>query len=140
MSFDLGLSGRRALVTAGTKGVGAAVVEVLRENGATVVTTARSIPRSSLAGVHYVAANITTAEGCTLVAHSALDHMGGIDIVNVLGGSEAPAGGFAALDDEAWRKEIDLNLMPAVRLDSRAAAVHARAGIRCDRPCHVDPA
>ncbi len=118
MSFDLGLSGRRALVTAGTKGVGAAVVEVLRENGANVVTTARSIPRSSLAGVHYVAANITTAEGCTLVAQSALDHLGGIDIVvNVLGGSEAPAGGFAALDDEAWRKEIDLNLMPAVRLD-----------------------
>jgi NAD(P)-dependent dehydrogenase (short-subunit alcohol dehydrogenase family) len=118
MSFDLGLSGRRALVTAGTKGVGAAVVEVLRENGANVVTTARSIPRSSPAGVHYVAANITTAEGCTSVAHSALDHLGGIDIVvNVLGGSEAPAGGFAALDDEAWRKEIDLNLMPAVRLD-----------------------
>jgi NAD(P)-dependent dehydrogenase (short-subunit alcohol dehydrogenase family) len=118
MSFDLGLSGRRALVTAGTKGVGAAVVEVLRENGANVVTTARSIPRSSLAGVHYVASNITTAEGCTLVAQSALDRLGGIDIVvNVLGGSEAPAGGFAALDDEAWRKEIDLNLMPAVRLD-----------------------
>jgi NAD(P)-dependent dehydrogenase (short-subunit alcohol dehydrogenase family) len=116
--FDLGLSGRRALVTAGTKGVGASVIEVLRENGANVVTTARSIPRSSLAGVHYVAADITTAEGCTLVANSALDHLGGIDIVvNVLGGSEAPAGGFAALDDEAWRKEIDLNLMPAVRLD-----------------------
>ena len=60
---------------------------------------------------------VATAEGCTLVAHSALDHLGGIDIVvNVLGGSEAPAGGFAALDDEAWRKEIDLDLMPAVRL------------------------
>ena len=61
MSFDLGLSSRRALVTAGTKGVGAAVVEVLLENGANVVTTARSIPPNSLAGVHYVAANITTA-------------------------------------------------------------------------------
>jgi len=92
MSFDLGLSGRRVLVTAGTKGVGASVIEVLRENGAKVVTTARSIPRSSIAGVHYIAANLTTAEGCTCVAHSALDHLGGIDIVvNVLGGSEAPA-------------------------------------------------
>jgi NAD(P)-dependent dehydrogenase (short-subunit alcohol dehydrogenase family) len=118
VSFDLGLSGRRALVTAGTKGVGAAVIEALRENGANVVTTTRSIPRNPVAGVHYVAANITTAEGCALVARTALDHLGGIDIVvNVLGGSEAPAGGFAALDDEAWRKEIDLNLMPAVRLD-----------------------
>ena len=68
--------------------------------------------------MHYIASNITTAEGCTLVAQSALDHLGGIDIVvNVLGGSEAPAGGFAALDDEAWRKEIEFNLMPAVRLD-----------------------
>jgi NAD(P)-dependent dehydrogenase (short-subunit alcohol dehydrogenase family) len=118
MSFDLGLSGQRALVTAGTKGVGASVVDVLRENGANVVTTARSIPHNAPAGVHYVAANLTTAEGCAVVEHSALGHPGGIDIVvNVLGGSEAPAGGFAALDDEAWRKEIDLNLMPAVRLD-----------------------
>jgi NAD(P)-dependent dehydrogenase (short-subunit alcohol dehydrogenase family) len=42
--------------------------------------------------VHYDAADITTAEGCTLVAYSVLDHLGGIDIVvNVLGGSEAPA-------------------------------------------------
>jgi NAD(P)-dependent dehydrogenase (short-subunit alcohol dehydrogenase family) len=39
MSFDLQLTNRRALVTGGTKGVGAAVVEVLREAGARVVTT-----------------------------------------------------------------------------------------------------
>jgi len=43
---------------------------------------------------------------------------GGIDIlVNVLGGSTAPGGGFAVLDDEVWSKELNLNLMPAVRLD-----------------------
>lgn len=68
MSFDLGLTGRRALVTAGTKGIGAAVVDVLRENGATVATTARSIPGDSLKGVRYFAADITTAEGCAAVA------------------------------------------------------------------------
>jgi NAD(P)-dependent dehydrogenase (short-subunit alcohol dehydrogenase family) len=118
MTFDLDLAGRRALVTAGTKGVGAAVVEVLSENGAKVVTTARSIPRDSLAGVRYIAADMTTPAGCARVAQEALDHLGGIDtIVNVLGGSQAPAGGFAALDDHEWVKEIDLNLMPAVRLD-----------------------
>jgi NAD(P)-dependent dehydrogenase (short-subunit alcohol dehydrogenase family) len=118
VTFDLELSGFRALVTAGTKGVGAAVVEVLSENGANVVSTARSIPRDSPAGVHYIAADITTAEGCARVAQGALDHLGDIDIiVNVLGGSQAPAGGFGALDDDEWRREIDLNLMPAVRLD-----------------------
>src|SRR5260370_11403892 len=139
MSFDLGLSSRRALVTAGTKGIGAAVVEVLRENGANVVTTARSIPHNSVAGVHYVAANITTAEGCTRVAQSALDQLGGIDIVvNVLGGSEAPAGGFAALDDEAWGEEIDLNLMPAGRVDRgrRPALVAHGPGVVGPVPHH----
>ncbi len=44
MNFDLELTGRRALVTGGTKGVGAAVVESLRNAGVIVVTTARSVP------------------------------------------------------------------------------------------------
>jgi NAD(P)-dependent dehydrogenase (short-subunit alcohol dehydrogenase family) len=118
MNFDLHLANRRALVTGGTKGVGAAVVEALRNAGARVVTTARSIPTKPAQGVHYVAADLTTADGCTAVAGSALTYLGGIDIVvNVVGGSTAPGGGFAALDDAMWRKELNQNLMPAVRLD-----------------------
>ncbi|MCW5964966.1 MAG: SDR family oxidoreductase [Bryobacterales bacterium] len=118
MSFDLELTGRRALVTAGTKGVGAAVVDALQKAGAIVVATARAIPSEARSGVHYIAADITTAAGCATVAQGVLDRLGGIDIlVDVLGGSSAPAGGFAALDDETWAKELDLNLMPAVRLD-----------------------
>jgi NAD(P)-dependent dehydrogenase (short-subunit alcohol dehydrogenase family) len=74
MTFDLELSGRRALVTGGTKGVGAAVVEVLSENGARVVTTARSLPHDPVAFVHYIAADITTAAGCALVAEDTLAH------------------------------------------------------------------
>ncbi|AKF03970.1 SDR family oxidoreductase [Sandaracinus amylolyticus] len=117
MSFDLELSGRRALVTGGTKGVGAAVVRALREAGVRVVATARSAPDDA-DGVHYVAADVTTADGCALVVQETLAHLGGIDIlVNLLGGSSAPAGGFAALDDEQWTRELGLNLMPAVRLD-----------------------
>ncbi len=118
MSFDLDLAGRRALVTAGTKGVGAAVVKALAEAGAKVVTTARSVPDGSHEGVHYIAADITTAAECAAVAKAALSQLGGVDIVvNVLGGFKAPAGGFAALYDEDWSKELNLNLMPAVRLD-----------------------
>ncbi len=118
MSFDLELKGLRALVTGGTKGVGAAIVTALREAEANVVATARHTPIASPTGVRYIAADITTPLGCALVVEQALAHLGGIDVlVNVLGGSSAPPGGFAALDDEEWRKAIDLNLMPAVRLD-----------------------
>ncbi len=118
MSFDLGLAGRRALVTGGTKGVGAAVVTALLDAGAQVVATARSLPRDVPAGADYIAADVTTAEGCTKVAAETLSRLGGLDIlVNVLGGSASPPGGFAALGDDHWKAELDLNLMPAVRLD-----------------------
>jgi NAD(P)-dependent dehydrogenase (short-subunit alcohol dehydrogenase family) len=118
MSFHLGLDNRRALVTGGTTGIGAAVVDVLRDAGVEVVATARSVPDESPTGVHYLASDLSTAEGCTGVAKSVLDRLGGIDIiVNVLGGSSAPGGGFAVLHDNEWSKALDLNLMPAVRLD-----------------------
>lgn len=118
MSFDLQLQGRRALVTGGTKGVGAAAVQALLDAGVQVMTTARSVPASSISGVVYVAADLSTAQGATDAAQSVLQHWGGVDIlVNVLGGSSAPGGGFAALDDAQWANELNLNLMPAVRLD-----------------------
>lgn len=118
MSFDLQLAGLRAFVTGGTKGVGAAVVDALHEAGARVVVAARTVPGATPEGVHYVAADLTSAEGCAAAARAAHDALGGIDIVvNTLGGSSAPAGGFAALSDAEWAKELDLNLMPAVRVD-----------------------
>ncbi len=118
MSFDLGLTDRRALVTGGTKGVGAAVAEALRDAGAKVIATARSMPADAIEGVHYIAADLATAEGCTAVAEFVLQQLRGIDIlVDVLGGSSAPGGGFAALDDDEWWKELNQNLMPAVRVD-----------------------
>ena len=118
MTFDLGLANRRALVTGGTKGVGAAGVEALRDAGARVVSAARSAPAQSPDGVRFLAADLSTAEGAAAVAAAVLRELGGIDIlVNVLGGSSAPGGGYAALDDAEWSKELDHNLMPAVRLD-----------------------
>lgn len=117
MSFDLQLEGARVLVTAGTRGVGGAVVDTLTQLGARVVASARSIPARA-DRVHYLVADLATAAGAQHAAKAALDHLGGIDIlVNVLGGSSAPAGGFLALDDAEWSKALDLNLMSAVRLD-----------------------
>lgn len=118
MSFDLQLAGRRALVTGGTKGVGAAVVQGLRDAGMQVMATARSVPARGTEGVRYVAADLSTPEGAAEVAQSVLQQWGGIDVlVNVFGGSSAPGGGFAALDDAQWSRELNQNLMPAVRLD-----------------------
>jgi NAD(P)-dependent dehydrogenase (short-subunit alcohol dehydrogenase family) len=118
MNFDLQLANRRALVTGGTKGVGAAVVEILRDAGAQVVATARSAPPRLADGVRFLAADLTSAAGANAVAQSVLQQLGGIDIlVNVLGGSSAPGGGFAALDDTEWSNALNQNLMPAVRLD-----------------------
>jgi NAD(P)-dependent dehydrogenase (short-subunit alcohol dehydrogenase family) len=117
MGDKLELDGRRALVTGGTKGIGEAVAARLREAGATVLTTARMRP-GNLADNLFVAADITTAEGCAMVADAVRERLGGIDIiVHVVGGSSAPAGGFAALDDGEWHRALDLNLFPAVRLD-----------------------
>ncbi len=114
MSFNLNLTGRRALVTGGTKGVGAAVVAALRAAGAKVATSARSIPEASVEGVYFVAADLATAAGCTAFASAAVERLGGIDIiVNVVGGSSAPGGGFAVLDDEEWSKALAQNLMAA---------------------------
>jgi NAD(P)-dependent dehydrogenase (short-subunit alcohol dehydrogenase family) len=118
VSFDLNLNGRRALVTGGTKGVGAAVVAVLREAGVKVITIARSVPASPGDGLYFVAADLSTADGCNAVANAVAERFGGVDIiVNVMGGSSAPGGGFAALDDGEWSKAINQNLMAAVRLD-----------------------
>lgn len=117
-SFDLQLQGKRALVSGGTKGVGAAVVRALHAAGVQVMTTARSLPAAAIDGVTCIAADLTTAQGVADVAQLVLSQWGGVDIlVNVLGGSSAPGGGFAALDDAHWFNELNLNLMPAVRLD-----------------------
>src|SRR6202790_3039671 len=115
MSFDLELTDRRALVTGGTKGRGAPVVAVLVYAGVKVVTTARSAPKALLEGVHFVAADVSTADGCAALAAAVAEQLGGIDIiVNVVGGSSTPAGGFAVIDDDQWSKELNKNLMAAV--------------------------
>jgi NAD(P)-dependent dehydrogenase (short-subunit alcohol dehydrogenase family) len=117
MSGDFQLLGLRALVSGGTKGVGEAVVTQLRNAGVRVLTTARS--RGADSGDEmFVAADVTRAEGCAEIADAVRKRLGGVDIVvHVVGGSSAPAGGFAVLNDEVWQTELNLNLLAAVRLD-----------------------
>lgn len=117
MNPFISLEGKRALVTSGTRGAGAATVKLFRELGAKVLTSARSRP-GDLPAEMFVGVDLTTPEGCAQLAEAVRERLGGVDIiVHMLGGSSAPAGGYEALTDEQWRKELNLNLMPAIRLD-----------------------
>ena len=117
-SLDAEFKGKRALVTGGTKGMGEAIVQRLRRSGATVVTTARSAPADLPQPELFVGADISTAEGAEKVIRHVRDRLGGVDIlVNNVGGSSAPGGGFAALTDDDWQAALNQNLLAAVRLD-----------------------
>jgi NAD(P)-dependent dehydrogenase (short-subunit alcohol dehydrogenase family) len=110
-------SGRRVLVTGGTKGAGEAIVRRFAAGGAQVLTTARSAPAGGLPA-RFVSADLSTSKGVDAVVEAIHRDMGGLDIlVHTLGGSSSPGGGFTALNDDLWRAELELNLMPAVRLD-----------------------
>jgi NAD(P)-dependent dehydrogenase (short-subunit alcohol dehydrogenase family) len=98
------LEGRRALVTGGTKGTGAAVARRLAQAGATVLVTSRSRP-DEVDEKTFIAADLSTAEGAAHVVAEVDARTGGVDVlVNTLGGSEAPAGGFAALGEDDWQE------------------------------------
>ena len=117
MSPFLTLSGKRVLITSGTRGAGLATVRLFEKLGASVLTTARTQP-SDMPEENFISADLTTPEGCARLAEAVIERLKGVDvIVHMLGGSSAPAGGYTALSDVEWQKELDLNLMPAVRLD-----------------------
>jgi NAD(P)-dependent dehydrogenase (short-subunit alcohol dehydrogenase family) len=125
-------AGKRVLVTGGTEGIGEAVVRRLAGGGARVATTARSpLPEARTLDL-FVQADVSTRQGTDKVVDHVLHRFGGLDIlVNVVGGSGSPSGGVLALTDEHWQNEINLNLLPAVRLDRAfiPGMVERRSGV-----------
>src|SRR5690606_741740 len=112
------LSDKIALVTGGTKGTGRAIAEGLLQAGATVVITARNSPELENSKLHFIASDLSTAEGAQKVVSEVLSSYGRLDIlINNLGGSSTPAGGFAALSDEDWESTLQANLLAPIRLD-----------------------
>lgn len=112
------LAGRRALVTGGSKGIGAAIVTRLAAAGAIVMTTARTAPVDAGDAAIFVAADISTKEGSATVVQRVAREFGTLDVlVNTVGGSATGSGGFAVITDEQWHADLAVNLLAAVRLD-----------------------
>src|SRR5437870_8164974 len=110
-------TGKRILVTGGTRGIGEAIVNRLVRGGGTVLATARTIPVGGNPE-QFIQADVSTRAGADQIIKTTLDRFGALDIlINALGGSSAPGGGALALTDEIWQQEFELNLFSAVRLD-----------------------
>ena len=117
-NFNNELSGKIALVTGGTKGAGKAIAERLHEAGATVIVTARNQPEKESSRLHFIASDLSKVEGTQKVISEVLLTYGRLDIlVNNLGSSSSPAGGFAVLTEEDWESTLQANLLAPVRLD-----------------------
>ncbi|TAN12426.1 MAG: SDR family oxidoreductase [Burkholderiaceae bacterium] len=124
---------RRALITGGTRGNGAAIAQRLLDAGAKVVVAARTPNDDAPAAAAFVAGDISTSEGVDAIATQALAALGGLDIlVNNAGGGRAFLEGSWTIPDEAWHDSFALNLFAAIRLTnavlpalraSKAAAV-----------------
>ncbi|GGH61898.1 NAD(P)-dependent dehydrogenase (short-subunit alcohol dehydrogenase family) [Filimonas zeae] len=111
------LTGKTALVTGGTKGIGKAIADELAAAGARVIISARNAP-SAESTHHFIAADLTNAQQASSLARQINDEFGGIDmLINNVGGLTTPGGGYSALTDKHWEDELQLNLIAAIRLD-----------------------
>ncbi|SFS74608.1 oxidoreductase [Saccharopolyspora flava] len=112
--------GKRALVTGGSRGIGAAVVRGLVEAGAEVVTSAR-VATSAPGGATLVTADLRTRAGAQELVEAAQDVLGGVDVlVDNVGGAQ-PHPEAVAIPDEEWQEALDLNFLASVRLDALVA-------------------
>lgn len=113
--MDLQLTGARALVTGGTKGIGRAVVESLIAEGATVAFCARDAAgvaeATAATGAHGTVLDVADGPGLTAWVAAAAEQLGGIDVVvsNVSALAIGPG-------EANWRNSFEVDLLGAVRL------------------------
>jgi NAD(P)-dependent dehydrogenase (short-subunit alcohol dehydrogenase family) len=116
--MDLELTGKVAVVTGASKGIGLAAVHALREEGALVVGSARDV--SSLAGlerVDGVALDLTARDGPTKLVEHALSEHGRLDIlVNNVGAVRMRVDGFLATSDDEFEWAMKMNFFTNLRM------------------------
>ena len=117
-NFENELKNKIALVTGGSKGAGKAIADRLLNAGATVIITARNKPEEENGNIHFIGADLSRPEGTQKVVDEIIKKFGRLDIlVNNMGGSETPGGGFAVLSDQDWELSFQANFLAPVRLD-----------------------
>jgi NAD(P)-dependent dehydrogenase (short-subunit alcohol dehydrogenase family) len=103
-------AGKVALVTGGSTGIGAAIVERFVSEGGTVVACARNEPQKPFAGdVTFVTADVTKADDMARVVETVVTRFGRLDVVV----ANAGTGGAGQWPDETsgdWQAIVDLNL------------------------------
>jgi 3-oxoacyl-[acyl-carrier protein] reductase len=125
--MDLGLTGRRAIVLAGTRGLGAACVGALADEGCRVVTCGRSGSADPRDAVTVHRADVADARELDGFLDRALDDLGGADVlVTNCGGP--PTGTLAQLSDAQWTDACQAILLSVVRSCRRVAPVMAGQG------------
>jgi NAD(P)-dependent dehydrogenase (short-subunit alcohol dehydrogenase family) len=143
------LAGRRALVTGGTRGMGAAIAQLLAARGAHVIVTARH-REDGKSPVRLIQADLASPEGADFVASEAARILGGVDIVvHCVGASFARPGGALSLTEDDWMQALGTNLLSAVRLDraivpgmieQRSGAIVHVSSLQWKRPDPSSPA
>src|SRR5215467_1532102 len=109
--MDLGLSRKVCVVTGSTAGIGLAVAQRLKDEGASVVTSGR---REEGIGNLHVAADLSRRGEPERLIASTLDRFGRLDgLVNNVGGTDIRD--VDQLTDDDWQASFELNLMSAVR-------------------------
>jgi len=127
--MQIDMTGRTALVTGGSEGMGRAMAVKFAEAGASVVMAARRQGPldEALAAVEAVApgrgaavaADVSRAADCERLYGQAVARFGAVDIlVNNAGTSQT--GKFEEIDDETWQADLDLKLFAAIRLSRLA--------------------
>ncbi|WP_432570260.1 oxidoreductase [Kineococcus sp. SYSU DK005] len=122
-------TGKRVVVTGGSRGIGAAVVQRFLDAGADVVATARSATAETPAAATFVPGDVSTTAGVQALTTAALDVLGGVDVlVNNAGAARLHLGGTSTIPDEEWLDALDLNYLSAVRVTTALLPALREAG------------